>query len=399
MKILVLASSYPRWESDIAGCFVERWAEQCVAHGARVHVMCWEDDVRRAPMQAHPRLTVEWVPYEKEPHTQRLFYGAGAPEHIDEATSPRARLGVLTQASRAMMAMTWRATQAIQHIKPDLIVGHWLAPAGLLAAALGRAHSIPCGIVTHSGGVHMVHRMNLVGVGLARAIHLGTQGNLTFTQSHLQRLFSKMIGADHVGQVLPMGFDAPTRTSSGEDWLVLGRLVPIKRVDRALHAFATSRACARGRVLHVIGDGPCRPSLEAQAARYVQADIRFYGIKTGAERDDIIGQCNVAMFPSMRLPTGRAEGLPVSFLEVSSAGLLPLVSQQMPVEHLLCDSSVQRLPHDPALWAEHINQSWELSQQDALRQGMSQRVAPYEWSVLGERWWQAVCQWRGDLPG
>ena len=393
MKILVITSSYPRWEGDIAGGFVKRWVQQCASRGAHVDVLCWEDDTRRAPDATHPRVRVEWVAYAGDPASQRLFYGSGAPEHLEAARALPARARVASQTCRATWAMAQRASKHIQRARPNLIVGHWLAPAGALAAGLSRLHGIPCGVVTHSGGVHLLNRLGSAGRALARAIDAGARGQLSFTQHDLQETFSRMVGRPLSARVLPMGFDAPTQQAGGKDWLVLGRLVPIKRVDRALAAFAASRASAQGRALHVVGDGPCLDALRAQADTYARARIRFHGLLTGAARDEVMRRCRVAVFSSTRLPSGRAEGLPVSFLEASGAGLVPLVSREIAVGHLLADAASQRLPESPDKWAAHIDTSWEALSAPGLSARTRALVAPYEWSNLGELWWQRVCQW------
>lgn len=91
---------------------------------------------------------------------------------------------------------------------------------------------------------------------------------------------------------------------------IVGRVAPVKGIDYALRALADPALSDRI-VLDIIGDGPSRPSLEAEAVRMGVADrVRFLGF-----RKDIysfLAHLDVMFIPS------RHEGLPYTLLEAMS---------------------------------------------------------------------------------
>jgi glycosyltransferase involved in cell wall biosynthesis len=103
--------------------------------------------------------------------------------------------------------------------------------------------------------------------------------------------------------------------ASAGDLLVgfVGRLVPIKRVDLVLRATAEARRHGVPIRLMVVGDGPCRPSLEAMAASLGLADVvRFLGYLPDASA--------AAAASDVAILASDNEGTPVSLIEAAAAG-------------------------------------------------------------------------------
>lgn len=102
-------------------------------------------------------------------------------------------------------------------------------------------------------------------------------------------------------------------------FLYAGRLVPYKLPEVAIRAFAGSPKLA-GHVLHIVGDGPERPRLEAIVAELGAADrIRFAGRQNQMAVADFMRRCDVFVFPSIReLGAGVV-------VEAMACGLIPLV--------------------------------------------------------------------------
>jgi glycosyltransferase involved in cell wall biosynthesis len=93
---------------------------------------------------------------------------------------------------------------------------------------------------------------------------------------------------------------------------IVGRLVPVKRVDRFLEIAALLARAHPGRFrFRIVGDGPLRQALEAQAAA-IDAEIRFLGHVDGAEMA-------IAALDLLVLCSDH-EGLPMVALEAMKAG-------------------------------------------------------------------------------
>src|SRR5690554_5046634 len=101
MKILVVTSSFPRFQGDIAGRFVFEWAQQLRALGHDLCILSWADSsiAPDAPQEVAD-FEVRRIRYAPSGY-DTLFFGAGTPENIRE--NPW-RAGLAAPAIAAMAA-------------------------------------------------------------------------------------------------------------------------------------------------------------------------------------------------------------------------------------------------------------------------------------------------------
>lgn len=393
MKLLVLTSSYPRFDSDISGAFVKRWAQSLRDLGHDVTILVWEDQCAR-PTIREPGLTVHWVRYAFKRERQVLFFGQGA---IDGLEDEPARARLIPAALSAMWCV------ACRHMSThDMVIGHWLVPCGVLARLLGWFWQKPSFVVGHSGGVHVLSRLHHHTPVLGKLLSHVLAGSddttsLSFVRrAHLVR-FETWLGRPSSAVVAPMGFDVVTSSVRPDPkaWLVMGRLVSIKRVDAVIRAFWHADLPG-GVTLHVAGDGPERAALEHQAQQLAVASpqnkkVVFHGIVTGQIKRDLLACCGVAVFGSCTTPTGRQEGIPVSFLEACGAGCLPMVAHLEEVESFLSLPSMQQLHEDVARWPEQMTQL--IHQWSHERAAWTQRAVKHlDWSAHGLLWHDMLIQ-------
>lgn len=378
MKLLVVTSSYPRHAGDIAGRFVLEWVEALAELGHEARVLTWRDSrARGEPLDVDHR--VVRVPY-APPGLDTLFYGAGTPENIREQPL---RLLLAAPAGAAMLSrMLWEC----RDFTPDVIVGHWMVPAGLLARAAERLTGVPALVVGHSGGVHLLDSLPTpVGRMLASSL---SAGPVTVPSLPLAQKLSRL--APGAGcEILPMGFAPPavaesTESSSRRDWLCMGRLVDIKGYELAIEAFARAELDSRT-TLHIAGDGPRRAALEALASR-LDAPVIFHGFVTGEAREALWERCGYVIFSSKTLDDGRHEGLPVSFLEASARGIVPLCTPIPGIRSYLAQPKNQLLDtRDVDAWASRI--AWLAgAERAALAAAGRRRVGELAWPRLARRW-------------
>lgn len=396
LRVLCITSSYPRHEGDIAGCFVKRWKEELERRGVQVKILAWQLDSGSSCVRRMMDTRVEEVRYAPRAW-QVLFHGAGAPENLAQ----RPWLALLIPP--AVGAMWWRTLQLVRREPPDLIVAHWLLPAGLIARHVAHLSQIPSLIVTHSGGIAALDMLPKNPLTRALARHLAS-GPMTFVSEQARARFARVCERSVATlPVLPMGFDAPRVPTSPQGVitrcerdgiLLLGRAVEIKGGEDVIEALASTRCCRGpyGATLHIVGDGPARDAwLELARVRGVPA--MAYGTLTGEARDAVIGRCRVAIFGSKRLVSGREEGLPVAFLECAAAGVVPLVAH-VPASHpMLVDREAQVLDasREPAIWSRQIDALYERATEEALVEAQQRAVASLEWGgALGRMWFEEV---------
>ncbi len=96
----------------------------------------------------------------------------------------------------------------------------------------------------------------------------------------------------------PIGL-APAAT--GPQLVVLGRLVPHKRVEHALDAVARLRAEFPGVHLHVIGEGWWHPELTGYAdALGVRSSVTFHGFVDETTKHTLLARADVMLAPSVK---------------------------------------------------------------------------------------------------
>ncbi len=368
MKILVLTSSFPRFEGDIAGCFVEDHCLQLCEQGHQVQVLCWSEDTRDS-RSIGQRLRVDWIRYAPD-GGGGIFFQDGAPENLE------ANPGRIAWVAPALATMFGHAL--IHAANADLIIGHWLVPGGFVARLVGRLTGKPSLVIGHSGGVHALAKLpRPLGKPLASYI---TQGPTSVSSVALKTKLGGLCDVAHV-QVRSMGFHPERNLQARErtnQAVTMGRLVPIKNIELAIRAVEKSTHCTH---LHILGDGTDRERLQALAN---PERVTFHGIVRGEQKHTLLAQSRLSLFPSVH-QNARHEGLPVSLLECAHAGATPVIGVIPGAKDLLVDPRFQQPPMHADSWAEAM---------DILLTRAHCAVTPklaqaYTWDILGPRW----CEW------
>ena len=165
---------------------------------------------------------------------------------------------------------------------------------------------------------------------------------LPYYRSTYKNLRGVIAGSRHTASEIPAwfkgqrfyvpenGFD-PERITSNENWTVpvpgkkfrfatVGRLVPYKGFDLTLQAMAQADVLRRDAELLVIGDGPLRGTLEAQAREFgLSSTVTFLGWIEHAKLQQHLRGAQAFVFPSLREFGGGV------VVEAMACGLPPIV--------------------------------------------------------------------------
>ena len=311
-RVLLLTSTFPRHPGDAVGDFLARYARalelscRVVTPAARGLADAEESgDVR-----------VERFRYWLPAWAQGLAHGAGMPDNL------RRRPWLLAQAPTLLGAWTLAAAEAAH--EADVIDAHWCVPAGLVGAAVSRVTGIPLRAVLHSGDVHVLCRWP-GGALLAQAI--ARQASvITATSRHVAERFVGLLperereGVRARLDVTAMGVDVPEACGPPAARpparvACVARLVPVKGVADLVEAMGGLQGVA----LDVAGDGPLGARLAARA-RSLGVRATFHGWLGAAAKGALLEAAHVAVVPSLVLPGGRTESIPVALLEAMAAG-------------------------------------------------------------------------------
>lgn len=129
--------------------------------------------------------------------------------------------------------------------------------------------------------------------------------------------------------------------------LYVGRLIPLKRVDFILRAYAPLKDRMR---LVVVGEGECRSELESMD-REMGLNIIFTGRKSGEDLLAWYALGDILLLPS------RVEAFGAVVNEALMAGVMPIVSDRVGSKDLIADGNGVILPADtPTRWTEAIGE-------------------------------------------
>jgi L-malate glycosyltransferase len=135
--------------------------------------------------------------------------------------------------------------------------------------------------------------------------------------------YLRHIGATGSIHNIPGGIDAhrffPSRGPASTDFILVGRLVPVKRIDVFLEAISIVKRHVPGVHATIVGDGPLRAALERQAASLgISENVSFPGPQTNV--GDWLRTARAFVL------TSDSEGIALSLMEAMSCGLPAIVS-------------------------------------------------------------------------
>ncbi len=313
IRICLLTSSYPRFEGDIAGNFIRELCKELVPHGFRFTVVAPADVKYPRPLNDRD-INVTRFNYMFPHRWQTLAYGDGIEENL--YIKPLRSVAIPT----FLLSFITRALLVSRGC--DIIWSHWLLPAGLVGEITARLARKPHCITVHSAApIRLLRYMRFF---------IRDSSKIAAVSRRLQEHLTNVLGRD-TRQVhyMPMGVRLPThllrsdktelrkKYGLGDEFIILfmGRLTRIK----GLHTLIGAARGLERTLLVIAGEGHCKKDL-IKKARRLNAPVRFEGFLTGAKKIDWLALCDIFAAPSLFLPGGRSEGLPVSVLEALAAG-------------------------------------------------------------------------------
>jgi glycosyltransferase involved in cell wall biosynthesis len=282
-------------------------------------------------------------------------------------------------------ARTLRAlVRLVREYQPDIVHTH-TAKAGFvgrLAAALTR----PRPLIVHTYHGHVLEgyfgpAKNALYRSLERGLARVSDRLVAVSQATVDDLVRLRVASPERFMVIPIGLDlerfrrpdldagAEFRRASGagdEDLLLgfVGRLVPIKRVDVLLNAFAKLREQHDDARLAIVGDGEERPALEQLAAELrVASAVTFHGFM--ADVAPVAAASDIAVLSSDN------EGTPVSLIEAAAAARPAVATDVGGVRDVVGDGGLVVPPGDPEAFAAALHR---LADDPAERVAMGERA-------------------------
>jgi glycosyltransferase involved in cell wall biosynthesis len=250
------------------------------------------------------------------------------------------------------------------HAFPAAIAGKWLGKPVLVRPGRGgEAHF----------DLSVVQRKRLLGPFFARGIARNTTAWVANTREIVADLSRWGVPRERV-HAIPNGIDIPEdgrrpRSNGLVRFLSMGRLDSEKRVDQTIRAFAGLPVDTPAQ-LTILGDGQCRPELEALSRRLGQEGRIVF---TGAV-GDVTPYLNEA---DVYVSTSVSEGMSNALLEAMSNGVMPVVSQVSGVDEIVEEGVTGFLfpPGDETAVANRLEKSLAMTVEERRATGEAAREA------------------------
>ncbi len=330
-NLLILTSSFPRGPSDETCGYIRDFARS-LSSEFKVRVLA-PPDVSAEDWPADSFTLVR-----SRPLLGALEPFQGSRDLNDRSSrNPLAKLALML----SLLSFAFRAFMLAR--QADVICSHWVVPSGLIGSLLARVLKKPHIVVEHSGGVHLLSRVR-AGRWLARFIVGGTKKVVVVSSDLRCKLVALSPQTGDKVDVIPMGIaighggaeglgnDGEERVAGpGRTILFVGRLAEIKGIEVLLRA-------AQGEAwrLLIAGEGVGRRRLQ-DLAEGLKLDACFIGHVDRTERERLLTLADVVVIPSIVLPDGRTEGVPVACLEALAAGRPVIASRVGGLPEIIAD--------------------------------------------------------------
>jgi glycosyltransferase involved in cell wall biosynthesis len=315
VKILLVTSSFPRWDGDWAGVFLQKLALALREIGNKVTVLAPHSSGAKA-RESSFGIEIRRFRYFWPESFETLTYGQGILYNLRK--NPL-RLFLLVP---FILAEGFSLRRLVKNV--DIVNVHWLLPQGLVA----RFFRVPSVLTLHGSDVNL--NLGLLGRHIFR---YSTKNSIKITANSLSTMERlKGFVPDLDVRVIPMGVDTESfrrkETKKQKDKkehikiLSIGRLIPLKGYLYLISAVPGILKKLPGASLTIVGDGPDRESLEAHARNIGVSDsVRFTGEVETDRIPEILWDHDIFVLPSIVTETGETEGLGTVLLEAMSAGL------------------------------------------------------------------------------
>jgi glycosyltransferase involved in cell wall biosynthesis len=386
-RILVLTSTFPRWNRDVEPPFVlelsQRMAEWFDVRVLAPHAAgsLFHEVMNRVLVHRFRYAPTKW---------QRLTYDGGILANL------RKSMLALGLVPLFFIAQLLAVVRLLRRYPIDVIHAHWLLPQGLtafLARALsGHSSKILC--TSHGGDFYALKGSIFKAVKKWIA---DASDHLTVVSNTMREEFLKLGVKPAKISVVPMGVDLRLRfvpsgvEPSAVSIFFVGRIVEKKGLKYLIEAMPmVLKKCPQAR-LTVIGDGPRRRDLEKLAEDLGLCEhIRFLGAVENEELPAFYQQAAIVVFPSVVGADGDREGFGLVLAEALGCGCAVVTTDQPAMMDVVQNKKTglvvpQKNPRELSIAIVRLLSDVEFRSALAA-EGRNHVLKCFDWQVIAERY-------------
>ncbi|KAA1174656.1 glycosyltransferase family 4 protein [Marinobacter salinexigens] len=323
-KLLVLASTFPRWKDDYEPNFVLRLCTE-LSGEYDITVITSRSPGAKSEEQFGP-ITIKRFSYAPA-KLETLVYGGGILSNLK-----RHPLKWFLVPS-FLLSMAINTRKLIKKTTPNVIHCHWIIPQGLVLSLLSAFMGLPPILLTSHGGDIYSLRGKL-GTKLKRKA-ISTAAAMTVVSTPMKAIASQLGSPDTSTYVAPMGFGFNNKDASpnpglrsSNQILFVGRLVKLKGLHHLIDVLPFLLETLPSLELVIVGDGPERRNLEKQCKMLgVSNSVKFMGALPQEELPKYYKHASLFCAPFVSSENGLTEGLGLVTIEAMSFGCPILIGK------------------------------------------------------------------------
>jgi len=325
-RILVLASTFPRWKNDTKPPFVFE-LEKRLAKDFEIHILA-PHHFGAKKEEKMEGLFIHRFQYSWPARGQKLCDDAGILPNLKENKL------LYFQAVGLIVFELIAALQLCRKYKFDLIHAHWIIPQGIIAIIINKIFGIPYILTSHGGDIYGLS--GKIFTHLKKAI-LENAKTITVVSSAIKNEVLRINPTlNSKTEVIPMGVDSklfnPDKYDesikkkyniTGPFLLFVGRLVEKKGVKYLLEAMPAILKSQPKAKLLIIGTGSEEERLKNLSMELeIKNNVEFLGAIPHNRLPKYYATADYFVSLSIEGKDGDKDGLPTSLIEASFSGCI-----------------------------------------------------------------------------
>lgn len=342
-SILVMTSTFPRWEGDSQPRFVLDLCKEIKDHYDVTVVAPHCRGARKSELLEG----VEVVRFQYAPSKiQNLAYEGGMLTRLREC---RWRYFLLPMFFLSMLSTTIRL---LLQKKCALIHAHWIVPQAVVAVLVKKLFffkHIKIILTSHGGDLHT---MNGPFLKVIKRSAVKNSDAITVVSNDMKDRMLTLTGKCDALYVAPMGTDLKNKfrpegseqKQAGPLLLFVGRLVEKKGVRYLIQAMSDVKKVFPDSRLRIVGDGPDRSKLRALSEQLTLTDsVEFTGAVEHSQLSRHYRSADIAVFPFIEAQDGDQEGFGLVVVEAMGCGCPVVASNLGALKDTMFGDNAERL--------------------------------------------------------
>lgn len=399
LRVLVLATTFPRWKNDSEPAFV---FELCRNMAKNVSLYVLVPDAPDAKtFEEIDGVRIIRFPYFFPRSTQTLCYDGGILPKLKASWLARLQLPFFLI---AQFLYLWKTAR---QYKINFIHCHWIIPQGFFVALYNLFTGVPFLLSAHGGDVFSFK--NSLFFSQLKKFALNRSKMCTTNSKATREIVNKISNQSKL-KTIPMGVDIKLFNSNRKSsalresidnpdlfLLGVGRFVEKKGFLYLIQAMPEILKQHPNTKLILVGFGPQEKNLKQLTNSLGLLDIvLFPGSKTGLELAEYFATADIFIGPSIVSSSGDTEGLGVVFLEAMASGTAVVASDVGGISDILEDrvNGLMFQQKDPSAIAKkvlHLANNAPLREKLSLN-GLQKIKEHFTWEVVAKKFLATYCE-------